>query len=219
MKTLHYFLKKNNRFVTRVSWRKQIYKQVFMNKRAILLDRDGVINVEKTFVLSPGEIELYSFSAKAIRKINEARFLAIVITNQSAVARNFITIKQLQDIHDELRNHLKREGAWLDAIYFCPHREKLDEEVKNSEYIIDCECRKPKPGMLFRAAEDFGIDLGDSYFIGDSERDIIAGNRAGCTTIGVRTGHSLNGMKESPDYIFDNLDEAVNFILGREEKN
>lgn len=190
-----------------------------MDKRAIFLDRDGVINVEKNFVLSPDEIELYPSSAQAIRKINEAGFLVIVITNQSAVARNFITIEQLQGIHDELQNQLKKEGAWLDAIYFCPHREKLDEGVRNSEYIIDCECRKPKPGMLLRAAEEFGIDLDDSYFIGDSERDIIAGNRAGCTTIGVRTGHSLNGMKESPDYIFDDLDEAVNFILDREEKN
>ncbi len=189
-----------------------------MSKRAIFLDRDGVINVEKNFVLSPDKIELYPFSASAIRKIKEAGYLAIVITNQSAVARNYLTIEQLQDIHGELKNQLKKEGARLDAIYFCPHKEKLDEEVNNSEYILDCECRKPKAGMLYRAAKDFDIDLKNSYLIGDSERDIIAGIRAGCTTIGVRTGHSLKGIKESPDYIFKDLEEAVDFILEMKEK-
>lgn len=188
-----------------------------MGKRAIFLDRDGVINVEKNFVLSPGEIELYPFSAGAIKKLNNSGYLVVVVTNQSAVARNYITIEQLNAIHNELREQLRKEGACLDGIYFCPHLGKLDGEEGNSEYIIDCKCRKPEPGMFFRAAEEFDIDLKQSYIIGDSERDIVAGKKAGCTTIGVKTGKAMRGMKDSPDYIFNDLSEAVGFILGRKE--
>ncbi|MGM0531447.1 MAG: D-glycero-beta-D-manno-heptose 1,7-bisphosphate 7-phosphatase [Bacteroidota bacterium] len=189
-----------------------------MIRSAIFLDRDGVINEEKNFVLSPDKIELYPFSAGAIKKLNQAGYLVIVVTNQSAVARNYITIEQLNAIHDKLRNQLKKEGAYLDGIYFCPHLEKPDGQGENSEFILNCECRKPKPGMLFRAAEEFNIDLKRSYLIGDSERDIIAGKRAECTTIGVKTGKGLNGMKESPDYIFNDLQEAADFILSRSDQ-
>jgi D-glycero-D-manno-heptose 1,7-bisphosphate phosphatase len=186
------------------------------NKRAIFLDRDGVINVERNFVLSPKDLELYPFAAGAIKKINKSGFLAIVVTNQSAVARNYITIDQLEGIHEELRSLLGRSGAYLDAVYYCPHREKIDEEVEDGRYIFDCECRKPKPGMLLKAARDFDINLQESYFIGDSERDIVAGQRAGCTTLGVRTGHGLKGNEKSPDYVFDNLSIAVDFVLERQ---
>ena len=186
-------------------------------KLAVFLDRDGVINVEKNFVLSPDDIELYPFSAGAIKKLNQAGYLVVVVTNQSAIARNYITIEQLNDIHRELNDQLEKEGAYLDGIYFCPHKREVDEEVENKKFIIDCECRKPKPGMLFRAAEEFNIDLKRSYLIGDSERDIIAGKRAECITIGVRTGKGLNGMKESPDYLFNDLQEAADFILSRSD--
>ncbi|MBS3770737.1 MAG: HAD family hydrolase, partial [Bacteroidales bacterium] len=197
----------------------QNIKQSFpMGRRAVFLDRDGVINEEKNFVLSPHQIELYPFSGEAVKKLNQAGYPVIVVTNQSAVARNYITIEQLNAIHNALIDKLKSEGAYLDGIYFCPHKGELDEEVGNKEYIHDCECRKPKPGMLFQAAEDFNIDLKRSYLIGDSERDIIAGKRAECITIGVRTGKGLNGMKESPDYIFNDLQEAVDFILGLSEQ-
>ena len=181
------------------------------------MDRDGVINVEKNFVLSPDEIELYPFSGGAIKKLNQAGYLVIVITNQSAVARNYITIEQLNGINQALRNQLLKEGSYLDAIYFCPHKDGIDDEIGNREFILDCECRKPKPGMFYRAAKDFDIDLKHSYVIGDSERDIIAGKRADCKTIGVKTGKALNGMMDSPDYIFNDLREAVDFILNKED--
>ena len=184
-----------------------------MKQRAIFLDRDGVINVEKTFVLSPADMELYPESAEAVKKINDSGFLAIVVTNQSAVARNYITVEELDRIHDELKRQLGEKGAGLDGIYYCPHRESLDEEPENTGYIMDCECRKPKPGMLLQAAEDFDIDLDRSYLIGDSARDILAGKSAGCTTIGLKTGHALKGIEEHPDYTFDDLSEAVDFIL------
>ena len=185
-----------------------------MKQIAVKLDRDGVINVEKTFVLSPEEMELYPGSADAVRRINDAGYLTIVVTNQSAVARDYITTGELEKIHGELKRLLSTEaGAKVDAIYYCPHRERLDEEGGNPEYIIDCECRKPKPGMLYQAAEDFDIDLNRSYLIGDSARDVLAGKRAGCTTIGLKTGHALKGIEQSPDYVFDDLRQAVDYIL------
>ena len=178
------------------------------------MDRDGVINVEKTFVLSPEEMELYPGSADAVRRINEAGYLAVVVTNQSAVARNYITPDQLGTIHGELKRLLALRRAKVDAIYYCPHREELtDEEPGNPHYIMDCECRKPKPGMLYQAAEDLDIDLSRSYLIGDSARDILAGKRAGCTTIGLKTGHALKGIDQQPDYVFDDLQQAVDYIL------
>ncbi|HKL37338.1 MAG TPA: HAD-IIIA family hydrolase [Bacteroidales bacterium] len=188
-----------------------------MKRKAIFLDRDGVINVEKTFVLSPEEMDLYPGSADAVRRINESGYLAIVVTNQSAVARNYITPEELGNIHDELKRLLAGRGAKADAIYYCPHRERLDEEPGNPEFIMDCECRKPKPGMLYQAADDFDIDLTRSYLIGDSARDILAGKRAGCTTIGLKTGHALKGIEQKPDYVFDDLWQAVDYILKADE--
>ena len=182
-------------------------------RRAVFLDRDGVINKEKNFVLSPDDIELYPFSARAIKKINLSGFLAIVITNQSAVARNYITLEELHQIHNELERQLKLGGAYLDEIYFCPHKATVDHEVLNKNYLFECDCRKPKPGMLFQAARDYDIDLHRSYFVGDSERDIVAGKNAGCIAIGVRTGHGLQNIEELPDFVFDDLNEAVEHIL------
>lgn len=185
-------------------------------RRAIFLDRDGVLNVEKTFVLSPSEMELYPGVAQAVRKINESSFLAIVVTNQSAVARNYITEDELQAIHQELSRQLDMHGAYLDALYYCPHREELNETFENRDYIVNCECRKPNPGMLVQAARDYDIDLAGSYLIGDSARDIEAGKKAGCITIGLRTGHGLKGLQDRPVYIFDDLKKAVDFILDSE---
>ena len=189
-----------------------------MSKRAIFLDRDGVLNIEKTFVLSPSEMELYPRVGQAVRKVNASPFLAIVVTNQSAVARNYITEQELGLIHQELRRQLAICGAHLDGLYYCPHREVMDEIPQNPEYIKDCSCRKPKPGLLMQAARDFDIDLASSYLIGDSVRDIEAGKRAGCTTIGLRTGHALQGLQEPPDHIFDTLEAAVNYILESEKQ-
>lgn len=186
-------------------------------KKAIFLDRDGVLNVEKTFVLTPEDMELYPHTGEAVRKINESSYLAIVVTNQSAVARNYITLDELKSIHDEMYRQLKLSGAYIDGLYFCPHREHLDDPPEDTRFIVDCECRKPKPGMLRQAAGDFGLDLEGSYLVGDSVRDIQAGKRAGCTTIGLRTGHALKGLEDPPDHIFDDLQQAVDFILDKKQ--
>lgn len=182
--------------------------------RAIFLDRDGVINYEKNFVLSPEDMELIPQASEAISKINQSDYLSIVVTNQSAIARNLISIRELENIHNKLTSDLNKNNAYLDAIYYCPHHPNYAGPEANKNFIQECSCRKPHPGMLLDASNDFSIDLKRSFFIGDSDRDIIAGREAGCTTIGVRTGKNIENFNVHPDYIFDHVLGAVNFILG-----
>ncbi|MBN2763754.1 MAG: HAD-IIIA family hydrolase [Bacteroidales bacterium] len=182
-------------------------------KRAVFLDRDGVLNVEKNFISRPEDMELYHFTPEAVRRINNSGYLSVVVTNQSAVARNLCTLDELDVIHKKLETDLGKKGAWLDAIYFCPHHPDKGYPEENPEYKVDCDCRKPKTGMFRQAAEDFHIDLAGSWMIGDSERDIQAGINTGCKTIGVRTGYGIKKTTVLPDYFFEDLREAVDFIL------
>jgi D,D-heptose 1,7-bisphosphate phosphatase len=182
-------------------------------QKAIFLDRDGVLNEEKSFISTPDGLDLYEFTPAAIRKINESGYLSIVVTNQSAVARNLCTEEDVQAIHYKLETLLGEQHAWLDAIYYCPHHPDKGYPEENPVYKIDCDCRKPKTGMFIKASEDFNIRLSDSYMIGDSERDIQAGINAGCVTVGVRTGYGIKKTKVFPDYMFSNLAEAVGFII------
>jgi D,D-heptose 1,7-bisphosphate phosphatase len=182
-------------------------------QKAIFLDRDGVLNVEKSYISKPEELELYDYTPAAIRKINLSGYLSVVVTNQSAIARNLCTEEDIQAIHRSMENHLGLDKAWLDGIYYCPHHPDKGFPEENPKYKIDCDCRKPRTGMFRKAAEDFNISTGDSYMIGDSERDIMAGINAGCTTIGVRTGYGIKKTKVLPDYMFNNLAEAVDFIV------
>jgi len=185
-----------------------------MNKnKAIFLDRDGVINYEKNFVLTPGDMELIPKASHAIRKINSSSYLAIVVTNQSAVARNLISFKELDQIHEKLKADLKKHGAYVDAIFYCPHHPNYNGPNVNRDLIKDCHCRKPKPGLLFDASKKMNIDLHKSYLIGDTERDIQAGREAGCSTIGVKTGKNIERFNAHPDYIFETILEAADFIL------
>ena len=183
------------------------------NKKAIFLDRDGVVNYEKNFVLTPEAMELIPEAPEAISKINASAYLAVMITNQSAVARNLINTEELTQIHNKLKADLKASNAHLDAIYYCPHHPDYGGPGVNKDLIMDCHCRKPKPGMLTEASTELDIDLSLSYMIGDAERDILAGKEAGCTTIGVRTGKNIENFNIQPDYTFENILEAVNFIL------
>lgn len=188
-------------------------------KIAFFLDRDGVLNVEKNFIHRPEELELYSFTPEALQRINQAGYLSVVVTNQSAVARNLCTISELEVIHKKLETELGNKGAWLDAIYYCPHHPDKGYPEENPEFKIDCECRKPKTGMFLKAEKEFNIDLQQSWMIGDSERDIIAGKNAGCKTVGVRTGYGIKKTTVMPDYFFENLKEAVDFIIDEPYKD
>jgi len=186
----------------------------YHNKRpAFFLDRDGVINEEISFIHTPEQFKLLPKVANAIKRINEAAYLAIVITNQSVIARNMCTFEELQTIHNKMETILGKSGAKLDAIYFCPHHPDKGYPEERVEYKIDCDCRKPKPGMILAAAKQYNIDLKNSFIIGDSERDIQAGKAAGVKTIGVRTGHGFDNAKTQPDNLVDDLWEGVKFIV------
>ncbi len=157
-------------------------KNLKNKQKAIFLDRDGVINKYVGFLRNIDDFELIEGASDAIKKINKSGYLAIVITNQPVIARGEVTISQLNEIHNKMETLLGQQGAYLDGLYYCPHHPDRGYEGEVSEFKIDCECRKPKPGMLFKAAKDFNIDLSQSWMIGDSENDIKAGIAAGCKT-------------------------------------
>lgn len=157
-------------------------KNLSKKQRAIFLDRDGTINKYVGFLKDVNDFILLPGVTEAIRKINEAGFLAVVVTNQPVIARGEVTYEQLQEIHNKMETLLGNEGAYLDAIYYCPHHPQKGYKGEIPELKCKCDCRKPKPGMLLQAAEDFNIDLSQSWMIGDSENDIKAGRTAGCHT-------------------------------------
>ena len=145
---------------------------------AIFLDRDGTINEEVNLLNKPGQLKLIDGVAEAIRLINQSDYLAIVVTNQPVIARNLCSIDELEYIHASLETLLGKEGAYVNAIYYCPHHPDKGFPEERPEYKIECECRKPKPGMLLQAARDWNIDLSQSYMIGDSDRDLQVGINA-----------------------------------------
>ncbi len=151
-------------------------------QKAIFLDRDGTINRYVGFLRNIEEFELLPDVADAVNKINSSGYLAIVVTNQPVIARGEVTVQELEEIHNKMETLLGKEGVYVDAIYYCPHHPHRGYEGEVEELKINCECRKPKPGMLLQAAEDFNIDLSKSWMIGDGENDVKAGKAAGCMT-------------------------------------
>ena len=171
-------------------------KNLKNKQKAIFLDRDGTINYYVGFLRNIEEFELLPGAADAVKLINSSDYLVIVVTNQPVIARGEVTYEELQEIHNKMETLLGAEGAYLDAIYYCPHHPHRGFEGEIEELKINCDCRKPKPGMLLKAAEDFNIDLKQSWMLGDSENDVKAGKAAGCQTglIGERRfGQDLTG--------------------------
>lgn len=149
------------------------------SRPAIFLDRDGVINYEVDLLHRVEQMQLIPGAAEAIRRINQMGYLAIVVTNQPVIARNLCSFEELEQIHMQIETLLGHEHAYVNAIYYCPHHPDAGYPEERKEYKIKCNCRKPAPGMLLQAAKDWNIDLENSYMIGDSLRDIEAGNNAG----------------------------------------
>lgn len=179
-------------------------KNLKNKQKAIFLDRDGTINKYVGFLRDIDEFELLDGVADAIQEINASGYLAIVSTNQPVIARGEVSFDELEMIHNKMETLLGQKGAYLDAIYFCPHHPHKGYEGERPELKFDCECRKPKPGMLLKAAQEFNIDLAQSWMIGDGENDIRAGMYAGCKTalIGESAfGQTLNvqSLKEFVD--------------------
>jgi histidinol-phosphate phosphatase family protein len=182
---------------------------------AVFLDRDGVINKEVSHLSDPAQMELIPGAADAIRRLNEAGFLVIVVTNQPVVARGECTLDVLRLIHNKMETLLGREHARIDALYFCPHHPDKGFPGEVTELKVKCACRKPETGMFEQAVREWNVALSGSYGIGDSRRDVIAARRMGISAIGVRTGHGCRdcGALEAPDHLVQDLNEAVDIIL------
>lgn len=173
-------------------------KNLSNKQRALFLDRDGTLNKEVNFLTNIDDLELLPGAAEAVKKINQAGYLAIVITNQPVIARGEVTLQQLNEIHAKLETLLGREGAYIDGLYFCPHHPDKGFEGERPEYKRDCECRKPKAGMVLQAARDFNIDLSASYMIGDRDKDVECGQAAGLkqSVLCERNGNLLEALNK-----------------------
>ena len=158
-------------------------KNLLNKQKAVFLDRDGTLNVYKGFITDIDEFELLPGAAELVKAINRSGYLAIVVTNQPVIARGECTVEELERIHMKLETLLGEQGAYIDDLFYCPHHPDKGFEGERIEYKIECDCRKPKPGMLLKAAEKYNIDLAESYMVGDDERDMAAGRAAGCKCI------------------------------------
>lgn len=170
-------------------------KNLKNKQKAIFLDRDGTINKYVGFLRSVDTMELLPGASEAIKRINKSGYLAIVVTNQPVIARGEVTVPELNEIHNKMETLLGKDGAYIDALYYCPHHPHKGYEGEIPELKTDCDCRKPKPGLLLRAAEDYNIDLEHSWMIGDSDSDVQAGDAAGCKGIKIEEGGLLEAIE------------------------
>ena len=158
-------------------------KNLVYKQKAVFLDRDGTLNQERGFIRTPDELQLVAGASEAVKRINDAGFLAIVITNQPVIARGECTLEELEHIHNKLETELGKAGAYLDDIFYCPHHPDKGFAGERPEYKINCNCRKPKPGLILEAAKKYNIELSGSVMIGDSARDEGAAVAAGCKPV------------------------------------
>lgn len=160
-------------------------------KKAVFLDRDGTINVEKDYLIDPAAFEFIPGVPQSLKQLQDAGFLLVVVTNQSGVARGYFSLPDVDLLHKHMCERLADYGVNIDGIYSCPHHPVSGK----GEYLQDCDCRKGKPGMLLQAARELGIDLTNSWMVGDKDADILAGTAAGCRSLLVKTGYG-NKWKE-----------------------
>ena len=182
-------------------------------KRSVFIDRDGTISEEVGYINHASRFRVFPYSAEAIRILNNSGWLAIVITNQAGVARGYFSEDVIASVHDRLKTDL--ENAQLDAIYYCAHHPTVGEPP----YQLDCDCRKPKPGLLLRAARDYDIDLANSWMVGDRYSDIELAANAGVKSALVLSGygrgeweHQRDNWTIQPDLVAEDLLAAVNQI-------
>jgi D,D-heptose 1,7-bisphosphate phosphatase len=189
-------------------------------KRAFFLDRDGVVNHEVNHLSSSKQFKLIDGVSKAIRQLNLAGTLVVVVTNQPIISRGVLSESGLRIIHNKMDTLLGKDNAYIDQVYYCPHHPDRGFEGEVEKLKIECQCRKPQAGLLLQAAQEMNISLQDSWMVGDSTADLLAGARAGVKTILVKTGYAGKDGKYSidPDFTADDLSEAVELVLGGGKK-
>jgi len=190
-----------------------------MKRPALFMDRDGTISEEVGYVNHPSRFRLFPYSAAAIKLLNENGWLAIVVTNQAGVARGYFAEDVIINVHDQLGKDLETASAKLDAIYYCAHHPSVGEPP----YRFDCDCRKPKPGLIDRAAADFEIDLERSWMVGDRYGDVELARNAGLHSAFVLSGYGRGeweyqrgSWKLEPEVVAENLLEAAKLIIERD---
>ncbi len=190
-----------------------------MKRPAVFLDRDGTINEQMGYINHPGRFVLLPGAARGIRLLNDAGFLAVVVSNQSGVARGYFPIDLVHEVHDLMRRELDARGASVDAVLFCPHY----PGGAVPEYAVACDCRKPAPGLVDRAVSQFPIDMSRSYVVGDRFSDVELAASRGLGSVLVETGYGrgdrqyvLPGREIQPDHVAADLEAAARWILGRE---
>jgi len=182
-----------------------------MEKIAVFCDRDGVINKEVNYLHKLEDLEILPRVSKAIKLLNQRQIPIIVITNQPAVAKGLIDEKGIKKIHQKIQQFLAPQGARIDKFYFCPHHPNADLK----KYRVECDCRKPNVGLFRKAAKDYNIVLKNSYIVGDTFRDIEAGQELSCKTIAVTSDYS--DLRDSkPTFRAKDLYDAVQLILDKE---
>lgn len=175
------------------------------SRKAVFLDRDGTICEDADYLSRPADLQVFPFAAEAVKLLNDNDFLVVLITNQSGIARGFFDENALCEIHEKLCADLAKDGAKLDAIYFCPHKPENN-----------CGCRKPRIGMIEQAAADFSIDTANSWMIGDKAIDVETGFNAEAKTALVLTGYGqteIEKLNVKPDLIVDNLLHAAKKVI------
>ncbi|MDR2717107.1 MAG: HAD-IIIA family hydrolase [Treponema sp.] len=192
-------------------------KNLAVKQKCVFLDRDGTINKFNDFITKPEDFELIDGAAEAIKKINSLGYLAIVITNQPVIARGDVDFQTLDMIHMKMETDLGKHGAYIDDLFYCPHHPDKGFDGERPEYKIDCDCRKPKPGMILQAAEKYNINLSQSYMVGDDMRDVNAGINAGCIPVFLTNNKPCEGMNNIK--IFDSLGDFAGRFLSQDENN
>lgn len=188
-----------------------------MKRRAVFIDRDGTLSEEVGYINHPSRFQVFPYTAAAIKLLNDHDWLAIVITNQAGVARGYFSEAMIETVHEYLKRDLHETGARIDGIYYCAHH----PSVGDPPYRQDCECRKPKPGLIRQAVKELDIDVGSSWMIGDRYSDIELARNAGVHAALVLSGygrgeweHQRRSWKYQPDLVAENLFEAIATITG-----
>jgi D-glycero-D-manno-heptose 1,7-bisphosphate phosphatase len=190
--------------------------------KAVFLDRDGTVNEEVGYMTDLSKLRLIPGAGAAIRKLNDTGFTIVLVTNQSGVARGYFPESLVHEAHEKLDAMLKAEGARIDAVYYCPHH----PTAGNSHYTRDCDCRKPRTGLIERAVRDLDIDVSRSYMVGDKWSDIELGHRAGVRAVLVQSGFAADDAgnqrmdrTQDPDFLAQTLTQAADWIVTREARS